>query len=601
MNSLKEAFCFLRKLRIKPLFFILPAFFALAGSLFEGVTLSLLIPLVKGIIQMDIGSLREVPLLGNLFHALPGIFASNRAVFGFLVFVVFSSSIMRHVLQYQSMVLSAWVIRQFADRLRRHIFERYLEFNKLFFDRHSLGQLHEILMGFTSKIEMGLIQLESLLNYCFLLIVYVGILFVISWELTLVTLIVFPVLHYSLNWLFTKIRRTSQDYAVSVSTLGKRISDILSAIPLIKAYNMEEKEKAKFAQLSGRVRMFQFSIDKKNYLVSPLQEVFLLAMVLLLVSIMAFLVIKGGRSDAIASYLIYFYALRRATTTFGVLNHIRSLVAGLEGPMDQIRKILTPHPEYLVPNGRLEFKGLRKGIEFRNLSFSYPGGPVVLRDISFEIKAGSRTALVGPTGSGKSTLVSLLLRFYDCPPGTIFIDGTDIRAFDLRSIRNKTSIVSQDPFLFHDTLRKNLIYGLERQPEDDALFEILRKARLYDYVMNLPHRLETVIGDKGIQLSGGEKQRLSIARALLKGAEILILDEPTSALDSKTERLIQEAVGDMVKGKTCLMIAHRFSILKDADAVIVLEGGLVAEAGAFEELIRKKGKFFENWILQHSA
>jgi ABC-type multidrug transport system fused ATPase/permease subunit len=222
----------------------------------------------------------------------------------------------------------------------------------------------------------------------------------------------------------------------------------------------------------------------------------------------------------------------------------------------------------------------------------------VLRGVSFIIPAQQVTALVGPTGSGKTTIVSLLLRFYDCPPNSIFFDGEDIQDFTASSVREHMAFVSQDAWLFNDTLWANLTYGLPAVTEEEAI-STLERARLFELVQRLPKGLQTEIGDRGVQLSGGEKQRLSIARALLKKAEIVIFDEPTSALDAQTEQLVQAALADAMQGKTVLVIAHRLVTIQHADSIVVMEAGRVVEQGTWHELYsRHEGLFRTFWEAQ---
>ncbi|HLD09435.1 MAG TPA: ATP-binding cassette domain-containing protein, partial [Methylophilaceae bacterium] len=253
--------------------------------------------------------------------------------------------------------------------------------------------------------------------------------------------------------------------------------------------------------------------------------------------------------------------------------------------------------KFFVPDGSKEFRGLKRAIEFKNVTFTYPSGREVLHAVSFRVRAGSMTALVGPTGAGKSTIINLLMRLYDSAPDSILIDAVDIREFSLASLRAHVALVSQDTQLFNDTLARNITYGLEQVPEE-KLTAAVRAARLEEFVARLPKGLGTEIGDRGVQLSGGEKQRVSIARALLKDADILILDEATSALDSKTERLVQEAIDEAVAGRTSIVIAHRLSTIQHADHIVVLDEGRVVEQGSLNELLKRRGVFHGLWEAQ---
>ncbi len=221
----------------------------------------------------------------------------------------------------------------------------------------------------------------------------------------------------------------------------------------------------------------------------------------------------------------------------------------------------------------------------------------MLEDISFSVEKTKMTAIVGPTGSGKTTLMSVLMRFYDCEPGMLYVDGMDIREYTLESLRSRMALVSQDTLLFNDTIGNNIAYGL-KDVTKKQIQTAVEEASLADFVAKLPQGLDTIVGDRGVQLSGGEKQRVSIARALLKGADILILDEATSSLDSRTEALIQTAIDRVTKGKTSIVIAHRLSTIKNADTIVVIEHGKCVEQGALEELLAKKGVFHSYWEAQ---
>jgi len=277
-----------------------------------------------------------------------------------------------------------------------------------------------------------------------------------------------------------------------------------------------------------------------------------------------------------------------------IINGHRAHLAIESGRILAVNDILENTDKYFVTDGTKEFKLFERKIEFRKLNFSYGGGRNILKNIDTTIEKGKMTAVVGPTGSGKTTLINLVLRFYDCPSGTIFVDGEDIRNFTIKSLMSHIAVVSQDALLFNDTFRSNISYGFDGC-SDAMLFDVLKKARLYDLVKSLPRGLDTYIGDKGVRLSGGEKQRIAIARALFKRCEILIFDEASSSLDTKTERLIQEAIDEAVKDKTAIVIAHRLSTIKNADKIIIMNDGVVVEEGTLRDLLQKKGKFFEYW------
>lgn len=589
---------FFHKAHINPFSFLIPAFLGFIAAFFEGASLGLLIPTIKGIIEGNPGFVRDLPILKTLVALLPHeIERRNSPLFILLIVLIFIATVAKNVFQYLSAIGVSYQVNRFANQLRKLIYERYLTYGKLFFDQHNVGHLHQVLTGHTASIARQLHTLNASLYSFFTLIAYLVIMFAISWPLALLVIVLSPVLQFSIDWLIKKIRKTSEVHALSSSNLARSISNVLTCIPLMKAYTNEAHEKEWFDHASDQVEKFQFSIDKKQMLISPIHEIILLSMVLLLVGTIAFFFVYE-KSGEIAGYLVFFIILRRSMTTLGVFGQMMSALAVVQGPTMEIMKIFERGEKYIVPDGRKEFGGLKEAIQFHRLNFSYPRGLQALRDVSFAIEKGKMTAIVGPSGAGKTTLINLIMRFYDSPPGMVLMDGEDIRNFTLKSLRSKTALVSQETLLFNASFRENLKYGLNGKVSDSEMEEAVRKARLFDLIEKLPERFETEIGDRGVKLSGGEKQRLSIARAILKGAEFLILDEATSALDSATEKLIQEAIDGVVQGRTAIVITHRLSTIKHADKIVVIEDGRFVEEGSLNGLLEKRGRFFQYWDAQ---
>jgi subfamily B ATP-binding cassette protein MsbA len=491
----------------------------------------------------------------------------------------------------------AFQVKRFSNRLRKLVYERYLSFGKLFFDQHNVGYLYQVLTGYTAQIAQQLDILNSVLFSVFSLTVYFVIMLFISWPLTIFVVVVSPVLYFSVEWLFKKIRKTSESYTESYNRLAKNIMDALICIPLVKAYTNERKEKEWFDRSSDLVEGFEVSIDKKQMLIGPIQEIVVLSLVLVLVGFMAFLVIREKMGE-IAGYLMFLIILRRAAGRLGSFNTIQASLASVKGPILEVMKVFEDKDKHFVPDGPRGFKGLKEKIEFNHLNFTYLKGVQALKDITFSIGKGKTTAIVGPSGAGKTTLIHLMMRFYDSPPSSIKIDGVDIRDFSVESLRKEMAMVSQDTLLFNASFRENVSYGLNGRVSDREIDEVIEKAKLKELISKLPQGLETEIGDRGVKLSGGEKQRLALARAILKGAEILILDEATSALDTHTEKLIQAAIDEAIKGKTAIVIAHRLSTIKHADRIVVIEGGKLVEEGSLNELLDRKGKFYQYWEAQ---
>jgi subfamily B ATP-binding cassette protein MsbA len=353
----------------------------------------------------------------------------------------------------------------------------------------------------------------------------------------------------------------------------------------------------RFEELSERHRKFDMGAHSLNALAQPVQEIIILAAFAIIIYFTGFF-FEGATIESVSLLVVFLYAASGMLPQFASLGKSGLTIADLSAPVGNVIKVFDDEGKFQVPQGAKEFDGLRRGIEYHNLTFAYQDDQPVLQELTFTVQKNTTVALVGPSGAGKTTILNILLRLYDCPSGSVFIDGTDIREFTHQSLQKRIAYVSQEPILFNDTIRYNMTFGLDRDVPEKEVKDAAQKARLLDFIESLPKQFETEIGDRGTQLSGGEKQRLALARALLKGAEILALDEATSSLDSQTERLIQEAIDEAVQGRTAIVIAHRLSTVKNAEKIVAIRNGRVVEEGTLDELLKQKGFFFKLWQAQ---
>ena len=597
-SKIKKINAFLAKINVKVTVFISASVLSLFAALFEGIFTALLIPFTEGIFRLDYNFVNNIPVLKSIVAYFPKrSIIPNTSIFIMLLVMIVIAAVIKNLLSYTASIAVAYQVRKTSSNIRKLIFERYLNFDKSFYDRSSIGYLSNVIIGFPNTIANYFIWFEQTLNTLFTFMIYIILMFIISWKLTLLAIFIFPILNYSVKALISRIKHTSTLYADSQNRISKYVIDILSCINLVKAYTREQQEKEKFSKTSEMLAGLEFSIDKRQNLVVPIQEIIMLLVSLLLVSMAALIVVKG-HSGKISSFIVYFYIIKRSTNAFSALNNFKSFLAVVSGPLAEILRVFDDKDKSFIRDGTSVFSGIQKSIEIKNLDFFYSGNDrKILKDINLLIEKKQITAIVGPSGAGKTTLINLIMRFYDVPASTIMIDGIDIREFTLKSLRAHIALVTQDTILFNDTIRNNLTYGLDKV-EEERLIDSVKKARLYDFIMSLPQGLDTYIGERGVRLSGGEKQRVSIARALLKKTEVLILDEATGSLDTRTERLIQEAIDEVFVNRTVIVIAHRLSTIKNADNIVVIEGGSVVEFGSLDQLLEKKGRFYEYWTEQ---
>ncbi len=588
---------FLTSLNLKIVHLFIPALMALLASCFEGASIALLVPTMKGLMEADFQFAIQNRMIGPVLEAFPEIFTGrNSAVFAVLVAVIFAAAILKNVSLYVSTALVARQVRFLSYALREKLFDCYMRFSKSYFDKASSGHLHQILIGYTEQVAGQFFVFNQTLFSFFSFCIYWALMCAISWKATLFVLLVFPLLHFMFKSLIEKIQKDSMKFSESFSEMGKKISNALGCLPFIKAISAEEHERKWFSHISKNVRDVQVRMDRKNLLIGPVQDIFTLMVVVVLVAFMAYLIVRLKEGD-LSRFFVFFLLLRRSFANMGAFSSMQAALATVRGPMREITKIFEDHKQFNERDGAVEFDFLKKSVRLHDLSFSY-GDKLVLDCVQLDIPKGKMTAIVGKTGSGKSTLINLLMRFYKSPRGSIFFDDTDIHEFRIKSLRSKIAYVSQETYLFDATIEVNLNYGLTIKASSTQLMEAIEKAQLSDLISKLPKGLDTEIGERGIQLSGGEKQRMSIARAFLRAPEILILDEATSALDSQTEELVQKAISGLVNGKTSVVIAHRLSTIKMADQIIVIESGKIVEKGSFADLLNAKGLFSDMWSRQ---
>lgn len=587
-----------QRMQLGPQLFVLALVCSGISALFEGLTMGLTIPLLDILFRETVPT-GTVHVVGSIDLPVPAVIRETKSyLIAYLMGLVLICSTFKALCDAYSALTVLKQVQFFIQRLRNALFERFLGFGKAYFDKTPFGDLSNIVVTYCNTLTSTLMEMNNFLTIALLSVVYLGALLWISWKLTVIGVVVYPFYYLLSVQIRERMRRTSSHYVTVMGRLSQAVNEVLGSIPLILSYGTEAREKKHFVEVSGSVRELDYSMAKKQLFARGIQELYMQYLVIGLALVAYLILVRGEAVSSGSRFLVYFLILRRLASCLSSIGGVQMTLERVSGTVRTLSDVFDDSDKFIIPDGEIVFSGLQRSLTFASADFAYRPDHPVLRGVSFEIKRGEMTAIVGPSGSGKSTIMSLLQRFYDCPPNTIFLDGVDIRRYRMASVREHLAVVSQDIYLFNTTLRENLVYGLKREVPPEELASVIRRTSLEEMVKRLPHGLESRIGDRGVRLSGGEKQRVSIARAMLKRAEILLFDEATSALDTETERLIQAALDELVKTRTVLVVAHRLSTVLHADKIVVIEGGTVVEQGRVKELIAKRGRFYHYYSLQ---
>jgi subfamily B ATP-binding cassette protein MsbA len=496
---------------------------------------------------------------------------------------------------YGQTIIMSFIGLKIITNLRNRLYQQIQKQSLSFFTSHPTGILMSRITNDVSSIQSASSEaITSLIKDTVSLFSLVCVIFYTDWKLAFVALIVFPVTIYPIAKFGKRMRKVTTSSQITMGTLTSLLQETISGTRIVKAFCMEKYENERFAAENQTLLKYNMKAVSVSAISSPLMDFLAGIGIGGIIFYGGYNVIQGTSTPGtfvsfLAAALMLYEPVKRLTN---VNNTIQQGIAGA----DRVFSIIDRVPDIEDKPDAVELPSITRNIDIENVTFRYEEKPV-LKNINLSIKSGEVIAFVGMSGGGKTSLVNLIPRFYDVSEGRVLIDDRDIRDVTLQSLRSQIAIVTQQTILFNDTVRNNIAYGDIDRTEDEIL-NAAKAANAHDFIMKLPKGYDSNIGELGTKLSGGEKQRISIARALLKNAPILILDEATSSLDTEAEIEVQEALDNLMKGRTTLVIAHRLSTIRNADRIIALVNGQIIEEGNHETLMDKKGEYFRLYNLQ---
>ncbi|OFV94768.1 MAG: hypothetical protein A3H28_04810 [Acidobacteria bacterium RIFCSPLOWO2_02_FULL_61_28] len=471
--------------------------------------------------------------------------------------------------------------------LRNQLYERILRQSISFFHRHSTGKLMSAVVNDIEKIQLAVSAvLADFLRQSFTLVALMFVVLVLDWRLALISIALLPLVMIPSAKIGKRVRGSSRSSQANLAELSQFLQEAISGNRIVKAFRMERWELARFRAAARKLLQVNLRFVRAQAVTSPLMEILGAVTVVFLLLYARDRILHQALTTGM--FVTFVYALLKMYEPVKRLSGIHNSFQQAVGASAKVFEILELQEEVAEKPDAKVLPPFSRSIAFENVWFGYDAGEPFLQNVSLEVKAGEVVAIVGASGAGKSTLVNLILRFFDVSKGRVLIDGHDVRDVTLDSLRSQISMVTQEMILFNDTVRNNICYGRPNVSKEE-LESVAQAALASEFIQRMPQGYDTVIGDRGERMSGGQRQRLAIARALLKNSPILILDEATSELDTESEQLVQKALSNLMTGRTVIVIAHRLSTVRRADKIVVIDQGRIRELGTHQDLIRKGG------------
>lgn len=576
--------------------------FVLLGVIFSVFNLALIVPLLDVLFKQETAEVIVRPESFELstsylkdsfyfyFTQIIDQYGEKQALL-FVCVVVLTSVLMANLFRYLSAIISARIRLDVVKYLRMDIFNKVSRMHLGYFSNERRGDLISRVTNDVQEVEVSILNSpKALFKEPVTILIYFIALFLMSFKLTLFTLIILPTAGGALAYLVKKLKRKATQSQDSLGRIVNILDETLGGMRIIKAFNAREYVQKRIDDETSFFRRVNLSYSIRKELGSPISEFLGICIVTIILWVGGSYVLDNDSTlsaSGFIAYLVIFSQIISPAKAFstGVSEIQKGIASGR-----RIFKVIDTIPEIQnKPNAKV-LDGFKEKLVFENVSFSYEKDQQVLKNVNLVIEKGKTIALVGQSGGGKSTLADLIPRFYDVTDGDIKIDGVSLKDLNIDSVRKQMGIVTQESILFNDTIFNNIAFGIEGADEE-AVINAAKIANAHNFIIELENGYQTNIGERGLKLSGGQRQRLSIARAVLKNPPILILDEATSALDSESEKLVQEALGNLMQNRTSIVIAHRLSTIQHADEIVVIQSGEVIERGTHKELLAKGGTY----------